>query len=88
MANGNNGHKHKVHITWIVDVREGEPDILSPVKMECLVIRECSGEELHRQEAPAEGWTLEKLFEVEPEGEPGVVADAWIGQQWAGSTEI
>lgn len=80
--------KNEIHITWVVDVREGEPDVLAPVKMESLEIRELSGLVLWRQEAPAVGWTVETLYAVKPDGEPGIAADAFLGGQWIGSTEV
>lgn len=74
-------------ITYIVDTRTGEVDILSNLKQGSLVIRALDGVELYRQQAPQEGWTFEELSAIQPEGVQNG-ADAFLDEQWVGSTEV
>jgi hypothetical protein len=74
-------------LTYITDIKEGEPDILTPLKRFPLVIRSLDGTKLHMQAAPEQGWTHEALTSVQPEG-VNDGADAYLNAQWIGSTEV
>lgn len=74
-------------LTYITEVKNGEPDILEGCSKATLVIRSLEGQELHREKAPVSGWKHALLTGVQPEG---VVygADAYLGDMWIGSTEV
>lgn len=75
----------------ITDLRPGEPDILTPVRHESLVVRVKSHSATHvRIPSPPAGWTHEGLMESAsgvhlPIEEP---VDAFLGDVWIGSTEV
>jgi len=74
-------------LTYITDIKPGEPDILMPLKHYPLVIRSLDGAELHTQNAPFQGWTHDALNVIQPEGvEEG--AEAYLNEHWIGSTEV
>ncbi|EBK3897056.1 hypothetical protein JYC24_004628 [Escherichia coli] len=76
-----------MRLHYITDQRPGEPDILAPVKHSRLIIKSLEGYEIYSQEAPDGGWNHELLNKVQPEGmQDG--ADAYLENQWIGSTEI
>lgn len=74
-------------ITYITDQREGEPDILTPVLHEPLIIRTLGGVEILRQKAPQGGWTHDQLTTVQPDNR-GEGSEAYLGASWVGSTEV
>ncbi|BFM18842.1 hypothetical protein R50073_50250 (plasmid) [Maricurvus nonylphenolicus] len=79
-------------IKFITDQQEGEPDILSPVKNETLIITDLEKKELARF-SPVNGpWTQEKLERVAEDlydnRKTRYGADAYLGTQWVGSTEV
>ncbi|EGN7773916.1 hypothetical protein K2B15_004894 [Salmonella enterica subsp. enterica serovar Muenster] len=74
-------------LTYITDIKAGEPDILTPLKHYPLVIRSLDGAELHMQNAPEQGWTYDTLRAVQPEG-VNDEADAYLNEHWIGSTEV
>lgn len=77
-------------ITFITDCREGEPDILTPVMYETLLVTDLNGVELFSLPAPVGGWTTESLNSLSSQyrdlNESG--AEAYIGDVWVGSTEV
>jgi len=74
-------------ITYVTDQRPGEPDILTPHRFATLVIRDLQGAVLHTANAPEKGWTHELLCSVQPpETDEG--ADAYLSEEWIGSTEV
>ncbi|EOW6411049.1 MULTISPECIES: hypothetical protein [Cronobacter] len=74
-------------ITYITDQHNGEADILASHQSEILILRNLEGSELLRVTAPETGWTHEALCAIQPvESEEG--ADAYLGEQWVGSTEV
>lgn len=74
-------------ITYITDQREGEPDILTPVRHDPLIIRTLGGIEILRQKAPQDGWTHDQLIIVQPD-DSGEGSEAYLGASWVGSTEV
>ena len=75
----------------ITDLRPGEPDILTPVRHESLVVRVKGHSATQvRIPSPPGGWTHEGLLAIAS----GVQiplddqADAYLGDVWIGSTEI
>ncbi|WP_318391015.1 hypothetical protein [Enterobacter sp.] len=73
-------------ITYVTDQRPGEPDILTPHRFATLVIRDLQGAVLHTANAPENGWTHEMLCTVQPP-EISEGAEAYLSEQWIGSTE-
>ncbi|EJV9475505.1 hypothetical protein ACT0XK_004373 [Cronobacter sakazakii] len=74
-------------ITYITDQQNGEPDILAPLQSETLIIKSLEGKDLLKVAAPKTGWTHEALCAIQSaESEEG--ADAYLGAQWVGSTEV
>jgi len=74
-------------ITYVTDQRPGEPDILTPHRFATLVIRDLQGAVLHTANAPENGWTHEMLCTVQPP-EISEGAEAYLSEQWIGSTEV
>jgi hypothetical protein len=79
-------------LKFITDIQnENEPDILTKVQHETLLILSIEGQYLGSYEPPEHGWTHEKLTSM-AESFPSewnfCGADALIGDQWVGSTEI
>jgi hypothetical protein len=74
-------------LTYITDVREGEHDLLTLNHHQILVIKNLDGMVLHTQVAPRHGWTHNALVSIQPfacsDG-----ADAYLGANWIGSTEV
>ena len=76
-------------IYFITDIRPDEgPDFLPPVSAEALKIRSLEGEHLMTIAAPAGGWTHEKLEATKIDLDLTDGADAYVGSEWVGSTEI
>jgi len=76
-----------MHISYITDQRPGERDILTGLELNRLEIRDLAGEVLLTVDAPSTGWTHESLSAVQtPKANAG--ADAWLSDQWVGSTEL
>jgi len=74
-------------IYYITDQTKGEPDILTPVRHETLIIRTLGGAEIFRHQAPQVGWTHDQLITVQPD-DNGEGSDAYLGASWVGSTEV
>jgi len=74
-------------ITYVTDQRTGEPDILTPLRFATLVIRDLQGATLNTVNAPENGWTHEILCVVQPP-EIREGAEAYLNEQWIGSTEV
>ena len=77
-------------IQFWTDRRPGEPDILAPLKDATLVVTAIGGYSLYMSTAPDGGWTHERLQEkaralsiLTADG-----ANAWLGTELVGSTEI
>jgi len=77
-------------IYLITDILEGEPDILTPINKKVLYIRYLDGE-LLSEVHPIDYWTHDSLMEVVNNFEEHDVcangADAFLGDEWIGSTE-
>ena len=77
-------------IKFIKDIRGSEPDILTPVKDEVLRVVDLDGRLICKVDCPLLGWTEERLWQ-ESEKLQSLTqdgADAYLGRQWVGSTEI
>lgn len=79
-------------IKFITDIRSSnEPDILTPVKHEALMIVSIDGQYLGKFEAPKTGWSHERLCALSdqfPRQWATCGADALLGEQFVGSSEI
>lgn len=77
-------------IKFITDVQGDEPDILTPVQFETLVITDLQKKELFTVPAPQDGWTDSELWTVSHHylNETVNGADAYLGDEWVGSTEV
>ena len=78
-------------IKFITDIQGNEPDILTPHKHKRLLIMSMEGQYLNSYEPPKTGWThdtLSKLTEVFPSEWNTCGADALLGDQFVGSTEV
>lgn len=76
----------------VTDQRPGEPDILTDFKHQNLIFKGHCGPTTEVQ-PPKEGWSHETIVrEVERFNEKAVVRydvwDAYLGEQWIGSTEV
>jgi len=74
-------------ITYVTDHSEGETDILTEFRHCTLSIRDCRGAEILSMCAPQDGWTHELLCRIQPQ-DHNDVAEAYLGTQWIGSTEV
>lgn len=79
-------------LTFITDVRPGEPEILPRVANETLRITDLDGVEIIQIHPVSGPWTHDKLVQV---GESLVILDvlknganAYLGDTWIGSTEV
>ena len=77
-------------ITFITDVKAGEPDILSPVRGETLHIKDLDGQPITTIPAPYKGWTHQVLKATAEQlaAKTSDGANAWLGEHWVGSTEV
>ncbi|MEZ9698822.1 hypothetical protein AB4455_12045 [Vibrio sp. 10N.261.46.E12] len=78
-------------IKFITDRQGSEPDILTPNQHKKLMIISDEGQSLRTYNAPSSGWThdtLVKLSDFFPPQWNVCGAEAWLGEQWIGSTEI
>ena len=79
-------------IDFITDrMSHSEPDILYSVRYERLLIISLEGQLLGSYQPPVDGWThssLVELLKCFPEEWDICGADAVVGEQWVGSTEI
>lgn len=77
-------------ICFITDTRDDEPEVLPLLALDTLTIRSLDGEIIGRKSAPAGGWTHERLLaEAEAHAQMTVDgANAYLGEEWVGSTEI
>jgi len=77
-------------ICFITDVWEGEPDILQAVQGEPLQVYGLDGGLIDTIPAPVGGWTHDGLTNqaerLTPKTRDG--ADAYLGSQWVGGTEV
>ena len=77
-------------IHFWTDRRPGEPDILAPLKDATLEVTTIGGDSLCMSTAPEGGWTHERLVE-KARGLSVLTADganAWLGAELVGSTEV
>ena len=77
-------------IHFWTDRRPGEPDILGPLKDATLAITTIEGDSLYMSTAPDEGWTHQRL-EEKARGLSTLTAggaNAWLGAELVGSTEV
>ncbi|SEJ06718.1 5'-deoxynucleotidase [Azotobacter beijerinckii] len=78
-------------ITFVTDRRPGEPCIIQGHEHDPLVIKNLLGEELPKL-APPQPWTHERLESLPLQSLMGEWlergADAYLGEQWVGSTEV
>jgi hypothetical protein len=78
-------------IKFITDICNKEPDILTPVKNNTLLIVSVDGQLLGRYEPPKGGWSHKRLCDLNaifPQEWLFCGADALLGEQWIGSTEV
>ncbi|WP_286241148.1 hypothetical protein [Neptuniibacter halophilus] len=76
-------------ISFITDQQNREPDILSQLVQKPLHLRTLEGMHLMTVHAPAGGWTHDTLTDLrfnEQIISEGV--DAYLDDQWVGSTEV
>lgn len=64
-----------------------EPDLLSGYEQQALIIKDLDGKEIHRIDAPSNGWSHAELesidyYNISPEW------DVYLGIQWIGSSEV
>lgn len=73
---------------FITEQLKGEPCVLKGNTMKTLYIRSLSGEIL-KEFNPTSPWTHESLINLDLENIPGIEygADAYLGNEWIGSTE-
>lgn len=75
-------------VTFVTDVRDGEPDILSGYEFEDLVFVDYGGREVFRV-GPDGCWTHGQLEQLRvPARFEDECLDAFLGEQWVGSTEV
>ena len=77
-------------IHFWTDRRPGEPDILAPLKDVALVVTTIEGDSLYMSTAPDGGWTHQRL-EEKARGLSTLTAggaNAWLGAELVGSTEV
>lgn len=78
-------------ITFITDCRgESEGEVLPGVAARPLVIKSLQGKHLLAFPAPAGGWTHHRLCDLGQRIETLTAdgADAYVGGEWVGSTEV
>jgi hypothetical protein len=78
-------------IKFITDIQGNEPDILTQHKHKRLLIVSIEGQYLNSYEPPRLGWTheaLTKLAALFPTEWNYCGADAMLGDQFVGSTEV
>jgi len=75
------------NLTFITDHRNGEPDILTPVKDGELTLHSESGVFL-TVKAPKDGWTHDLLVKTYSKIKFVEPVDAKIADGWVGSTEV
>lgn len=78
-------------LKFITDVQSNEPDILSEVAHEKLLIMSIEGQFLASYDAPKKGWThdvLLKMSQLFPTQWNFCGADAYLSDKWVGSTEV
>lgn len=68
-------------------LHDTEPDLLVGYEHQALVIKDMDEKEIHRMDAPKDGWSHDKLETIDydsisPEW------DAYLGNQWIGSSEV
>lgn len=67
---------------------ESEPDILTAVKHQHLTVTDLDWKLIFWVPAPACGWTEKVLIDATDPIDAPLGADAFVGQQWVGSTEV
>lgn len=77
-------------LTLVTDQHPGEPDILTAFKHEVFEIRSLAGTVIATAQPPADGWTHDHLVAVANENCDAVSdgAEAYLGREWIGSTEV
>jgi hypothetical protein len=77
-------------LKFITDVQNDEPDILTPVKHNDLLITDLDGVQMLIIPAPEGGWSDELLWAASDRyiAKTANGAEAYLGEQWVGSTEV
>jgi hypothetical protein len=77
-------------LKFITDVQGDEPDILTPIKDNSLVVTDLEKNKLFVEPAPHGGWTDKLLWDVSEKSVERTIngADAYLGDVWVGSTEV
>lgn len=80
----------QAQIRFVTDVLPGEPDILSPVRMAPLTVKDLQGDILLQLDPPPGGWTHDRLCQASEDlaGVTHAGAEGFLGEQWVGSTEV
>ncbi len=69
-------------------LHENEPDLLIGFEHKILIVKDCAGKVCNEQAAPKpNGWTHEKLENIDY-SKYSNCWDAYIGNQWIGSSEL
>lgn len=81
------------NIQFITDQQGGEPDILEQVKYKSLRVfsdnQDGKSELIKEIEAPTGGWTHELLIHLDQASFAiEWIGEAYLGNQWVGSTEV
>ncbi|EOG8381080.1 MULTISPECIES: hypothetical protein [Pseudomonas] len=74
----------------VTDQQPGEPNIISGSEHQPLEIRSLTGSIIKQLQAPATGWSHDSLIEVAARQHELYRdgADAYLGNEWIGSTEV
>ena len=77
-------------ICFVTDQRPDEKDILSPLKQSELEVRDLDGYLIRSLPAPEQGWSHAALDSLARELAPWTYrgAEAYLGGEWVGSTEV
>ncbi|MCG3740697.1 hypothetical protein [Vibrio cincinnatiensis] len=68
-------------------LNDHEPDLLVGFDRQPLIVKNLDGKEIHRIDAPGDGWSHDVLESIDfycisPQW------DAYLGEQWIGSSEV
>ena len=83
-----------ITIKIITDVKGREPDILTPIKEQDLVLKNVADQEIFRADPPENGWSTDALIRAcdrfchAIRWTPADVIEAYLGNVWIGSTEV
>ncbi|EJL6419995.1 TPA: hypothetical protein SLZ57_003506 [Vibrio cholerae] len=64
-----------------------EPDLLVGFERQPLVVKDLDGKDIHRVDAPDNGWTHDILERIDYYC-ISAQWDAYLGEQWIGSSEV